>query len=430
MFRDSLIVLILILCTCINKTLRAQNTKSFKCERSEAIQISSLLISPEDYIEKNISHIKAPKKKTKKALIEKYNYLKTIVNNKTVLRAKTVENELNLIVNKILKANPEISSNKFRMLYNKDYVPNAASFGSNIFFIYSGLFEILENDEQLAFVLCHEIAHELLNHSEKTIAQSINHTNSKSSKKTTLDLYRKSRDLELEADALGYKLYLNLNYTKTEAIKALKLLKISDSTLFSKTINVKSQLNFEDYPFKSFWIKKKEKLFRLKNYKSDFRNMDSLRTHPNIDVRIKTIMAIESNPSGNQSPISKIHISKIKRWQKNNYLCLIKDDERYDLTLLFALEKYFYDNTDIFAAETIANSLYLIYQAKKKKQFSKFIPPLNPFSTHQTFAELKLFLKNTEAREIRRIGMSFCNSIHKKSDELIKTLNKFKQHNE
>lgn len=410
-------------------TLAAQNIDTENCEKTQSIHIDDLVISSDIFIQNNLSSINAPERKVKKVLLKNYNFLKSIFFKKDVIKNNVVEKELNAIVNTIIEANPKLQYQKFNMLYALNYEANATSLGNNIFFVYPGLFEILENDEQLTFVLCHEIAHQLLNHFQYSIEEQINLKKITLNKRKTLNIYRNKRELELNADALGFELYSNLNYPKSEAIKALKNLKNSDSILYSKTIDVKAQFHFKNYPFKPFWLNEKEQFLKLKKYTSNYRNLDSLRTHPNIDVRVNALNEKNKTEQETNTKITKNHLNKLKTWQEANYLCLIKNNYRYDLLLFFALEKHYKNPKNIFAAEVIANTLLKIYKAKKEKQFSKYIPPPNAFAANTSFSKLKMFLKNTEAREIRKIGLSFCNSLTTKSDTLIKIQKKFKHLN-
>lgn len=408
--------------------LKAQNKTETSCEIVNPINIDDLVKSSDIFIQNNLPTINAKERKAKKVLLNNYNYLKTIFINKKVIKIDFIEKELITLTSKIIDANPSLQGSNFNIFYALDYTANASSMGNNIFFVYPGLFEILENDEQLTFVLCHEIAHQVLKHYQKSIEENINLSKAEINYQKILNIYRDKRELELNADSLGFEFYTNLKHPRTEAIKALNNLKNSDSIIYSQNIDIKKQFNFKDYPFKSFWLNENEKILNINSYQSDFRNLDSLRTHPNIDIRVSAIK--QSSTEYNNYQTSSRHLDKIKTWQNNYYLCAIKDSNKYDLQLFLALKKHNENPNDEFAIEMIASTLLKIYKSKKEKQFSKYIQAPNPFAKNTSFSELKRFLKNTEAREIRKIGLWFCNSVKAKSQNLIKIHETFKRLNQ
>ncbi len=71
----------------------------------------------------------------------------------------------------IISKNTDLKSNTNKFYIIKSNIPNAASLGFNIYFIESGLFNLLDNQFQFAAVICHEIAHNQLNHTRLSIEQ-------------------------------------------------------------------------------------------------------------------------------------------------------------------------------------------------------------------------------------------------------------------
>ena len=78
---------------------------------------------------------------------------------------------LSALLDRVIKANPPINSSELRVLFSKAWWPNAASMGEGTIFFNIGLFNRLENESQVIFVLCHELAHYLLDHSNNKIRQ-------------------------------------------------------------------------------------------------------------------------------------------------------------------------------------------------------------------------------------------------------------------
>jgi hypothetical protein len=69
------------------------------------------------------------------------------------------------IRNQIVQANPEIGAD-LKVFVVRDLTPNAFTVGDNIVYINLGLLYRLRNNEELIYILCHEIAHNTLKHSK------------------------------------------------------------------------------------------------------------------------------------------------------------------------------------------------------------------------------------------------------------------------
>ena len=76
---------------------------------------------------------------------------------------------LQLIVDEIVKANQSLQGKTFKCYFSRSGVPNATYIGEGIILFHMGLFQRLENESQAAFVIGHELAHFLLQHSENGI---------------------------------------------------------------------------------------------------------------------------------------------------------------------------------------------------------------------------------------------------------------------
>jgi len=63
------------------------------------------------------------------------------------------------IVNRIIQANPELKSLESRVVFSRDFSPNAYSIGDGTIAFNAGLFVYLDNEAEMAFTLCHELAH-------------------------------------------------------------------------------------------------------------------------------------------------------------------------------------------------------------------------------------------------------------------------------
>ena len=113
------------------------------------------------------------------------------------------DKEVNEILAELKKNNPQIPQN-LKVLIAKDNMPNAFCLPDGTFIINMGLFNWMENKDQVAGVICHEIAHNVLEHSLKTVSY------------THLDVYKR-QIMELQRYSL---LHLRpVSYTHLDVYK-------------------------------------------------------------------------------------------------------------------------------------------------------------------------------------------------------------------
>src|SRR5258706_2204376 len=76
---------------------------------------------------------------------------------------------LQSITQKIIAANPELKGTDARVVFSRDWWPNAVSMGDGTIAINAGLVIYMNNEAELVFVLCHELSHYYLGHTQKAI---------------------------------------------------------------------------------------------------------------------------------------------------------------------------------------------------------------------------------------------------------------------
>lgn len=145
------------------------------------------------------------------------------------------------ICERIIRAN-NLDYINWRIAIRKTHNVNAASADANYVEINTGLYDSLgDNDDALAFVLAHEIAHQILGHTgrssdmallEKEYKQKYRAASRSSSTAGSAliyegllkDLYREARYMEYMADSEGLSLLIKAGYSPENAFDALRLL--------------------------------------------------------------------------------------------------------------------------------------------------------------------------------------------------------------
>lgn len=390
--------------------------------------------SIENYINKitsnKIGHFESQnQKKVKEILLERKETFFKSIKDSSFIFDKNIDSYLQTILTEIYHSNPQIDSKDFYFLISKSLIPNAACYGNGIFTINLGLFNLAENNDEIAFVICHELSHYILNHNDKSLLEYIQTFNSKEVKKklntasnlkygrraavTSLlsdlkfNFMKRSRSDEIQADSLGFVLFNKTKYNKQASITALKKLDFDDGMIFNNPTNLKQNFTFKDYPFKDAWIEKEDKLFDITQSANDFQlNKDSLKTHPDIPLRIETILHSNKISSTNSS---NEQLVLIKKKVAENSFRIYYDSNRYDYALYQILSLHEHgDIDDLTYTKAISTLFKKIFLLKQNHVFGKYIEPENAFSEEKYINEIRLFLNNLELKNIRKIGYYFC----------------------
>jgi len=361
---------------------------------------------------------------------DKKNYKK--LEDSLFLFNSDIQKHLSIVLNNIYKSNPEIEPLDFAFFIKNSPIANAACYGDGMFEINLGLFNDLESDDELAFVICHEIAHHLLKHSIRNVTNSVSNINSSETKKKVKKIKRSkygrtraalkiidqlstnilnySKETEAEADSLGYALYSKTKYSKPKAISALNKLRRVDDMVLYHNIKLDSVFSFPNYPFKDYWMKEKTSLFQTDEVINEFAlKSDTLKTHPEIGFRIEKLK--NSNASIN-SEGKKAMYSSIKEIKKRSHLKSIEytiHKKKLDLAIYLLIEKFEKNLINKEEYYTLmAKVLYEIYWAKKNHELGKYVQQKNSFSKEKQLNKIRLFLNNLELKEVKKIGFAFC----------------------
>lgn len=228
-----------------------------------------------------------------------------------LITSTEVNTYLRNITNEIISKNSQLKKLTPRFFFSRAYWPNAYSTGEGTIVFNIDLFAKLKNESQVAFVICHELAHLFLEHSNKKIDKYINTVYSDEfqkklkqlkkqeyDKKSELDKLeqtitfkslRHSREFESEADSVGLAYLKNTNYDCREVLTCLALLDEVDEEHIDIDSKLPGLFSFNEYPFKKRWLKKEDAFFGGVDTKEKKPLDDSLKTHPDCQVRIKLL---------------------------------------------------------------------------------------------------------------------------------------------
>jgi len=253
---------------------------------------------------------KENKEDYKKIYDSRFLLVKDLFTSARSVTAPAANEYLQQVVAKIVAANPALKPLNMRVVFSRDWWPNAFSVGEGTIAINAGLLIYLKSEAELAFALCHEMAHYYLDHSGSSIKKYVETVNDDSfqkelkrlskqqyrvneqlealAKNIVFDGRKHSRNNEAASDMQAYHFMKQAGYDCNAIVSTLQLLdKIDDTSLF-KPLDVAQIFNFEAFPFKKKWIQKESSIFSEVTEGSDLspKEKDSLKTHPDCSKRI------------------------------------------------------------------------------------------------------------------------------------------------
>lgn len=331
---------------------------------------------------------------------ERYYELSEQFERKLFLTDKKYQTYLDNILNKILQANPHLADHNLHLLLSRSGIPNAYCRGDGVLVLNLGLVQRLENEAQLAFIICHEIAHQTGNHVNKKIEQRIDFLYDKKTQKelkrirkqtynrseAALDLLeghayssnRHSRNREGEADSIALVLLSQTDYSLEDAITVMEILDVIDlpDTL---DLGLARIFNFAEFPFQEKWIAPNQtRISRLAPAKTNtFRwyNIDSLKTHPACQDRHDALHRQLVNTSRvNQAKPSSPTFHDFQTILFREQIEAAIDIRRYDLVIFYSLQAIDQFPNDPYSIINIGRALNNIYELRKSHELGKYLP--------------------------------------------------------
>lgn len=346
---------------------------------------------------------------------------------------KEVDSYLKSLSEKITNANTELNAKEIRLLFSRDWWPNAFSMGEGTLVVNAGLMIFLDNEAELIFVICHELAHFYLDHSNKAIKKNVENYNSeafqKELKRLSKQQYgagkqidelikrlsfgsrRHSRENEKEADRYAFMFMKNTGYDCRAIKTCLQLLDKVDDSLLYKPVDPQLTFNFTNYPFKEKWIQKESGIFsEMSTDDSPLtkKEKDSLKTHPDC---IDRILRLEDS-------ILKVHPGKkfiineslFKQLKKDFFVEMTEQQfksNNLSRNLYYSLQMLQSGENNSYAKFAIARGLNIVYENQKTHRLG-IITDKEARDYPPDYNILLRMLDHLRLEEIANINYNFC----------------------
>ncbi len=226
------------------------------------------------------------------------------------------------IVASISAKNPEYSLENVHTFISRSSAVNAYATDNGNIWVTLGLLSRIENEAQLAFILCHEAAHYIQKHSYEKVVNATEKALTGNSDE--LQIHDYSREKELEADSLGLILFLNLGFSNEAIPQVFDLLAKCQLSLHANEVN-------RNYPFTDIVFDTAIAIGKSFNQNLIENDDDEESTHPSIGARREAIARMLEN--GPKSTSDKLYI----HGNQEQYFTL-KNQARYTLSDIYLTE--------------------------------------------------------------------------------------------
>ena len=329
------------------------------------------------------------------------------------------------VTDKIYRANSQLTE-RAKVYAHRGSSVNAISFGNGIIAVMIGLLERLENEDQVAFVLCHELAHYHYEHSQKSVQQLAELNYDKGLKKKLDEINRSaygrytkikqlfegldfsltkhSRNHEFEADSLGLLFYLNAGYDQNAPLRVIKILKEADKEFYSSPIPYNKIFDFKGFPFKESWIQYERS--DVWHAPKKYADSDTAQTHPNCEKRMLALIRQLNNLGKRNIDVERENKNQIEVITQQASFEIIESDyhfKKYGKAIYKALVllNNYPDNAYLHAM--VAKCLYQLYQSQKNHKFGKVVELPDPrFS--ENYDRLLTFIHKIRLSEMANLA--------------------------
>ncbi|WP_201984650.1 M48 family metallopeptidase [Hymenobacter rubidus] len=303
---------------------------------------------------------------------------------------------------RIVQANPQLPAGT-RLVLTRNPEPNAHAVGNGTVMLNIGLLPRLENESQLAFILCHELAHVACRHMENGLQERLMALHSKELKREfrrivnseynissqvkalvlgfSLNNNYHRRQFEKQADSLGYVLLTHTRYEAPQAYRALQLLDTIDEPENPAAIPLNTYFSCTEFP-KTFGAPAKPaSIFTVKAAEQTvLETTDTLKSHPDCGKRMRFVQALaKGQVADGPQPASPPEYARIRDASRLEVIQGWFDYDCYDHALFDALQLLPQQPQNAYLRSVVQLSLY---ELRQHMQDHTYFEVVSNISTH------------------------------------------------
>ncbi|MET0392931.1 MAG: M48 family metallopeptidase [Chitinophagaceae bacterium] len=369
----------------------------------------------------------------KKIYEEQFKEIGELWQSSRPVTAPAAQDYLQSLVQRIVAANPELKDKAARVVFTRDWWPNACSMGEGTIAINAGLLLYLDNEAELVFVLCHELGHYYLGHTQQAIKKYVETINSpafqdelkrlsktefganRQLEKLALSFafsnHRHSRDNEGAADRHAFRLMKRTGYDCGAIQTCLEMLDRVDDSLLHRPLALQQVFTFSDYPFKKKWIQQESAIFsQLDDHGGlSAREKDSLKTHPDCSKRIALLKdSMAAAAGGKPFLVDEQRFRQLKK----DFLVEITEqcwrNESLSRHLYYSLLMLQEGNNTPYAVYAVARCLNRLYEKQKEHKLGLTVDTESG-TYPPDYNQLLRLLNRIRLDELAELKYQFCN---------------------
>ncbi|WP_228407580.1 MULTISPECIES: M48 family metalloprotease [Chryseobacterium] len=352
------------------------------------------------------------------------------VKNKDFVFKSEFDAVIKSLVERLRKNNPRIPKD-LKILIARDNTPNAYCLADGTFVINMGLYNWMDNEAQIAGVISHELGHKIEEHTLKSILNSVEQNKldkstvqnikettdqrSKGRNEKAFDIlknriYKKGvekRKFEMQADSLGYVIFKNSDFKKSEFVSGLQKLQKFD-TISPRVLKMETYKKLFDLPKQAFndkWMKKED--FSLYNYNfyKEKLDKDSVASHPEMVKRIEKLKKTfpELNTSVESEKPSEAYLA-LKKTARMEILPNYFHSEDYGLGIYAAMQFLQDGEEEKYYKEWLGKCFSKIYEARKNYNLNRYLDRVEPKDQSESYQQFLNFMWNLSLDEVKNIS--------------------------
>lgn len=297
----------------------------------------------------------------------------------------------------IRQANPQLPA--VQLVLSRNPEPNARAVGNGTVLLNIGLLARLENESQLAYVLCHELAHIQAQHMRTGLHERLTIIHSKqirrevrriiadeyniSSKMKALALgvslnsnYHQ-RKYEKQADSLGYVLLKRTRFDAAQAYRVLQLLDKVDEPISPENLDLARYFGCAatPYPLAAAPAKPKSIFTVAAPVKTALEMSDTLKSHPDCAKRMSFVRELAKGQVADGVPAAPA-TPEFARVVAASQLEVVQswfDYDCYDHAMFEALQLLRAQPQNAYLRSVVTLSLYELHEHLLKHNFTEVV---------------------------------------------------------
>lgn len=350
--------------------------------------------------------------------------VKDFVNDGDLYHNSIFDSVVRKVATVIIAANP-IFKDKIIVLTSRSLIPNAFNLGNGVVVVNMGLLSQIQTEDQLALILCHEMAHDYYRHVNNSIfSYAMKRTDKdlkRKIKKTLKEKYNVNQKLEallipgiledmkysrmdeLAADSLGLVLLSNTNYNLANAIKVIDILDDIDEEIRKEPLELEKYFTCPEVPARQTWFEYEETSALMIPSDDDTKSEldDSLKTHPDCDLRKAKLMD-QIKAMGRLTENTKEEVNhyllKDKKMVDFEIAQTLYDQLRISSCIYFILSK-FEDYPEDYYLKSLLSLCLSTYSEYQKKKNASFVIGYNNSEYSTNYNKVITFLNSISPAE-------------------------------